>query len=584
MILPCCKGEEPCGNPMKYLFVIALVILGILSFVAYSWKPETKDPRVQGLDFFFQQIPANSSESELSYEDVLSFIHKLDTDKDSSLTAKDFEKSSEIQDTIEFLLRNADDNVDGKLTEQEIRALFSYLDRDKDGRLTVQDYPEKPQIELIWCSDDNPVRREQIRLFNRMHPEYHLRLDPQNSSLEKIIVQSLAGVGPDVFDCYNAYALSTFARAGVARDITEDLRAANLSIDEAWPSLRPVLEQDGKVYGALNNAAAPAIWYNKRIFDEAGVPYPSDEWTWEECIDICRRLTVRNVRGQITRYGIIGYWDWKIGLFQHGASIFNPEGTRCVLDKPEAIAAMQFMKDLIYKYEVMPTPQAETALASAGGWGSGIITLFAGERGAMAIGGRWWLCILRDSSYAHLKLGAVSIPALRLPDGTLSRRTYAYGRSTLVNAASKNIEGALTFVKFLFSPEWSALINRQADALGPIVRFNYTDDFMHNPQHPEEDYNAVWRTALENADTEVFSPYVNGQVVDRIMLKQTDLLRMNLKSAQDAMLDATKRINEAIIENLARDRVLREKYYQTLKTGAAPAWEPGTKLPWEEGT
>jgi len=567
---------------VKYLFVIALVFLGILSFVAYSWRPETQDPRVQGLDFLFQHIPSNNSERSISYENMEEFFCQVDTDKDMSLTAKDAEKSLENQEEINFLIQNADDDLDGNLTQKEMTALFSYLDRNKDGRLTVQDYPEKPQIELIWCSDDNPVRREQIRLFNRLYPEYRVRLDPQNSTMDKIIVQSLAGVGPDVFDCYNPYALSTFVRAGVAKDITEELRAANLSIEEAWPSLHPILVHEDRVYGALNNAAAPAIWYNKRMFDEAGVPYPSDDWTWEECIDICRRLTVRNARGQITRYGIIGFWDWKLGLFQHGASIFNPEGTRCVLDKPEAIAAMQFMQDLIYKYEVMPTPQAETALASMGGWGSGVITLFAGERGAMAIGGRWWLCILRDPSYAHLKLGAVSIPALKLPDGTRSRRNYAYGKSTLVNAAGKNIEGALTFVKFLFSPEWSALINRQADALGPIVRFNYTDDFLHNPKHPEEDYNDVWRTALENAEAEIISPYVNGQVVDRILVKQTDLLRINLKSARDAMVDATKRINEAIIENLARDRVLRDQYYAALKKGAEPAWEPGAKLPWEQ--
>ena len=54
------------------------------------------------------------------------------------------------------------------------------------------------RIELVWVSDDNPVRREQIELFNELYPQYRLRLDPQNAGMEKVIVQCLAGVGPQL--------------------------------------------------------------------------------------------------------------------------------------------------------------------------------------------------------------------------------------------------------------------------------------------------------------------------------------------------------------------------------------------------
>jgi hypothetical protein len=52
-----------------------------------------------------------------------------------------------------------------------------------------------------------PFRRAQIAPFNAQYPELNLVLDPNNYEMQKVIVQSLAGVGPDLFDCYNGFQL-----------------------------------------------------------------------------------------------------------------------------------------------------------------------------------------------------------------------------------------------------------------------------------------------------------------------------------------------------------------------------------------
>ncbi len=76
---------------------------------------------------------------------------------------------------------------------------------------------EDGKILLTWCSDDNPARREQIALFNRLHPQYWLRLDPVNSSMEKVIVQSLAGVGPDLFDTWASFQTPAHVKSGARK-------------------------------------------------------------------------------------------------------------------------------------------------------------------------------------------------------------------------------------------------------------------------------------------------------------------------------------------------------------------------------
>jgi len=99
------------------------------------------------------------------------------------------------------------------------------------------------------------------------------------------------------------------------------------------------------------------------------------------------------------------WWNAPTFIRQFGGRIFSTDGTRCIVDSAESIAGIQLMHDLTYKYGVMPSAAEEAAMATQGGWGSGTITLFSGGKAAMAIGGRWWLCTLRDNK--NLRLGAV---------------------------------------------------------------------------------------------------------------------------------------------------------------------------------
>jgi len=178
----------------------------------------------------------------------------------------------------------------------------------------------------------------------------------------------------------------------------------------------------------------------------------------------------------------------------------------------------------------------------------------------MALGGRWWLCTLRK--YDGLRLGAVESP-----HGP-NRQFRGYGRSTLINRHGPRREEALDFLKYLAGRDFNELINRQADAIGCMKRFCYTDAFLHNPEHPEEDFNALWRDVMELGVPDDESPFVNGSVVDRIMLRQLDLVKANQKTGEAAMRSAAKEINAEIQKTLERDPSLRKRYDALTKGGA----------------
>ncbi len=425
--------------------------------------------------------------------------------------------------------------------------------------------PGGSRTTLTWSTDNNPTRQEQVALFNKLNPDLYLMIDPNNTDQQKVIVQAIGGVGPDVFDTFGQASLEAYVRAGVAWDITEAMTEAGIEIPKIiWPVAVPSCVYKERYYGFPCNVNANAMWFNKDIFDKAGVPYPKPGWSWDDLIRIAKQLTVKGRDGKIQQFGLyFGWTNWGDRndlLYQFGARIFNDDGTRCEIGSPEAIEAMQLSQDLMYKHRVTPSPIDEAALSTQGGWGSGGITYLMGGRVAMAYGGRWWLNLIRKEK-PDLNLGVVEMPYAKVP-------SLAGGaRCALVNRNSPKREAALRFIKYLASPEYNQLLNDQADALAPVMASAYTERFLHNPEWPKEDYNEVWREVVRKARPDELSPFLRGGEMSAIST-QFDLIKSNLKAPAAALRDAERAGNDRILRN-ARLRPALNKLYLEL-TGSKP--------------
>ncbi|NCO43036.1 MAG: hypothetical protein AUJ96_29095 [Armatimonadetes bacterium CG2_30_66_41] len=419
----------------------------------------------------------------------------------------------------------------------------------------IQPAPAPPGITpLIWVSDDNPARRAHIEQFNRLNPDLQIRLDPDNGGMEKVIVQSLAGVGPDLFDCYGAAQLAAYVKAGIAWDVTEELRKDGVDIQhDVWGATLPYVLYEGRTYGFPANTAVDVLWFNKDVFDKLGLPYLENRpRTWEAFLPLAKKLTRRDADGRIQHFGLsFDPWAWKFFLYQWGGRVYSDDGTRCVLDSPQAVGAVQFLHDLIYKHKAMPSPADEEALAQQGGWGSASIKFLGAGRLATAVGGRWWLCTLRD--YKGLRLGAVESP-----HGPL-RRFWGYGKSTVINCNSPRRRQALRFLRYMTGLPYNRLINQQADGLAPMIRY-CTDKTLFNPHFPQEDYHRVFREVMPLGEPEQISPFVNAAAAEQLISIQLDLVRRDAKSAAAAMKTAAEQVNEEMTKNLRRNPALRRQW------------------------
>lgn len=232
-----------------------------------------------------------------------------------------------------------------------------------------------------WGSiDEIETLKPLLAEFERANPDVPVKLiHIPDEYPHKVRLLAASRAMPDVL-FMESQTLPGFANRGVLRDLGPFL-ARDPEIKES-DFYRPVLNAmswKGTLYGIPRDLSNLVIFYNRKLFDQAGVPYPRAGWTYEDMVEKARRLT----RGD-TQFGI-GFSPyplyWLPYLWSDGGDVMDPEARRSTLLAPESLAALQRYHDLRFKYHVAPT-EAQVGNARPS-------QLFAQGKLAMMVGGRW---------------------------------------------------------------------------------------------------------------------------------------------------------------------------------------------------
>lgn len=279
--------------------------------------------------------------------------------------------------------------------------------------------------------------------FEAAHPGVRVvveQIPGEGQFTPKVLMMHVTGSTPDVIQL-DASAGAVFIDNQVVRDLTPLMRGdASYRSTDYFENVLAVFSRGDACYAIPLDFTPMVIYYNKALFDQAGVPYPRDGWTWDEFRDTCRRLTIFPAGAAApTRYGInFENWMplWLPWLWAGGGDVLSPDGRRAsgYLDGPQTTAAVQFLFDLIYVDRVAPTP-SERAAAGA--------DLFRSGRAAMDLKGHWmWLDYRADG----LDVGVVGLPTRGAPPVTV---VYASGMAIMSKA--RHPELAWDYVKFVTS-------------------------------------------------------------------------------------------------------------------------------------
>jgi len=413
--------------------------------------------------------------------------------------------------------------------------------RESDSRPTVR-----------WVVDPSAVRPEQIRVFNRRYPNIRVINDP-DAGPQRILTQLAGGVPPEVFAIYSPQSVAMFARKDVLEDLRPWVARYGIDMNAFWPQLDGFIYEGGDRHrGAINgfpdNCGVYVLFYNKRMFREAGVEEPKDAWTWEQFIDAARRLTIRR-NGRTVQFGVVLPPSYLLEMFlwQMGQTWYSPDGTRCMLDTPEAHRTFEFWASLRQEHRVAPSASEEQGLAALGGWG-GAQNLFKAEKAAMVITGRWLIIEWRQKKDLQWDIAPVPYGSERR--GMLESKIYAIPRSC------RKKELAFTFLRHLLSADNQMLVADYGDGQPSIERYCRTPQFLLNPAYPTERRNRVYIEEMRYARIKQQSPWVQQLDVDTIRDAECDRIWQGEITPTQAANNIARRINAIIRRNRANPNLM----------------------------
>lgn len=125
------------------------------------------------------------------------------------------------------------------------------------------------------------------------------------------------------------YTNDDLVRTMAARDILaplddETIKAAKIDLSLYEPKTLEMLSYKGQLYALPFCFSNLALFYNKDIFDKAGVKYPTADWKWKDLLDSAEKLTVREKSGRIRHYGFLSYLN-KSSMTSFYAQGFPPD-------------------------------------------------------------------------------------------------------------------------------------------------------------------------------------------------------------------------------------------------------------------
>lgn len=309
--------------------------------------------------------------------------------------------------------------------------------------------------------------------FEKAHPDVVITIEQAADHAESHrALQS--DEAPDIVE---SGGWSIFNRKGLFVDLLPRVEETPGLKEDLNPGVMRVAGKDGTLPGLPVDVALPLILYKRELFDNAGLPYPREGWTWEEMIETAKKLTLRNEQGVATQFGFgfgVDVEEIEPFVMRNGGRYVSPDGTtaRGYADQPPVIEAYRLLIDAYRVHRVIRRP-GEPSEAGELHEGFALIFGFAWFAGAVVRYG------LED------KYGVVGLP--RMPGGENANMIYLGAAG--ISAKSPNRELAWKFLRHyvLERPEAFRHANTLPITRSLAERSGYTD-------------NPVWRRFIEEMD------------------------------------------------------------------------------------
>jgi raffinose/stachyose/melibiose transport system substrate-binding protein len=340
---------------------------------------------------------------------------------------------------------------------------------------------------------------------------------PSQVYSDKVRAATGAGLLPDIYSPLgDKKLLASFINSGFIADLTDEMNKGWKDEFFQKPLSQNSFEEGNEwkvkpgIYGVPIDVNSLEIYYNKDLFKQAGLDPAKPPATWDEFIDAGKKLRAKNIQPFVSGFGE----GWLADAFyeQYEWNILGKQGVIDTINGKIKYTDPRWLK--IFKLV--------EDMKNAGLFASGVVTMvnkdsertFATGSAAMCYNGSWGVNVYYSMS-PELNYGVMMPP--KIQDAAFPIRILGgTGSSFYINAASKNKDKAIAFLKWMTGEEQQAYLSKETRNI-PSNRNSAKDlpeilaDFTKNIDSTFDPLNEIEHWQVSNALSQAYQSIIIGQ-------------------------------------------------------------------------
>ncbi|MDK2952591.1 MAG: multiple sugar transport system substrate-binding protein [Kosmotogales bacterium] len=344
-----------------------------------------------------------------------------------------------------------------------------------------------------------------VEEFNATHDDIQAVWEPLPGDYRQMIItQFSAGTAPDLFYVDVSY-FDEFAINNMLQPLDLYVKKDGFDIEDFYEPLIDGFKLNNRLYGLPKDYSTLALFYNKEMFDEYGVEYPTSSDTWEDFLN--KALALKEA-GLETPLVLAADLNRMLPFVEQAGGVIVNEDLTTGLTSEEARKGWEMYIDLVTKYDVADEPANLGA-----GW---IGEAFGKEACAMAMSGPWSLGFL-EGTYPDVyeKTGVVELPM------DVERATMIYTVCWAINRQSENKDAAWEVLKYLTN-EGQAKFVEGAGVLASRKSIAKTDTApMKEAFYAGAAYGTAWKIKTPSGIFSMANDQINSMLKDLFYEKIT---------------------------------------------------------------
>jgi multiple sugar transport system substrate-binding protein len=327
---------------------------------------------------------------------------------------------------------------------------------------------------MAWGAPEELAVWQQIAdEFHAANPNITVKMDVSewDSYWTKLDTLFAGGTPPDVF-AMDAPLFLDWQSRGVLLNLQPYIDATPGFLDDVYEQTVSGYKLADGYYGLPRDFQTIVMYYNKDMFDAAGVEYPKEGWTWQDLREMAKKLTVdKNGDGKTDQYGYsCDLWDmelcWSEAIWAYGGDVINSDYTQTLIGEPKAREAWKLFYDMTFVDKSMP----DTVAAGEYGY-----DLFQAGVAAMWPHGHWAMPAYKDVEFQW--------DVAPMPTGPAGQATSVNSAGFVVAQDSKHPDAAWEFVKYALSQTGQTRLTELGLAI-PVLK-----SVAESPVFLEQDVN-----------------------------------------------------------------------------------------------